>query len=329
MQAAECGSVRTGLYAYNDASWIERLMSTEDHAKREKVQREKGYQAGLKKDNQLGDKEKAQRCHLRSQLRYLGSKAPAPESAFAAEAARSGRIPRLRAARQADFWFGRPLRCSAGRIARGANLWSFRGVLCIRSRHIHSELDCIGSRLRPQVVHASLQAQLPAVEMHGRELRGRAISHVNIQALTLADVRRPISGHFQDALLLDLPDRLVELFQVCGDVKALHRPIQRDKLLLQIVIPEATFQEVRDQVTIDLDELTSEHSSHVDVLRVRLKGFGVPEDLRRGRRGHRGHKQRVTQAVVGDLGFQRSPIPPAGFGRDAPEVELELALRRR
>ena len=35
---------------------------------------------------------------------------------------------------------------------------------------------------------ASLQAELPAVEVHGRELLGRAPLHVDVQGLGLADV---------------------------------------------------------------------------------------------------------------------------------------------
>eukprot|EP00443_Scrippsiella_acuminata_P106504 CAMPEP_0115588782 /NCGR_PEP_ID=MMETSP0272-20121206/8898_1 /TAXON_ID=71861 /ORGANISM="Scrippsiella trochoidea, Strain CCMP3099" /LENGTH=90 /DNA_ID=CAMNT_0003023901 /DNA_START=286 /DNA_END=555 /DNA_ORIENTATION=+ len=49
--------------------------------------------------------------------------------------------------------------------------------------HLDRELDGVGGCLRAQVVHARLQAQLPAVEVHGREFRSGGINHVDVQGL--------------------------------------------------------------------------------------------------------------------------------------------------
>mmetsp|Transcript_72695 Transcript_72695/g.210456 ORF Transcript_72695/g.210456 Transcript_72695/m.210456 type:complete len:246 (+) Transcript_72695:114-851(+) len=69
-------------------------------------------------------------------------------------------------------------------------------LLCAHRRlglvHCHCELDGIRRRLRSQVVHACLQAQLPPVEVHRGQLRRRCIHHMNVDGLGLVDVHASV-----------------------------------------------------------------------------------------------------------------------------------------
>mmetsp|Transcript_25496 Transcript_25496/g.80444 ORF Transcript_25496/g.80444 Transcript_25496/m.80444 type:complete len:257 (-) Transcript_25496:95-865(-) len=215
--------------------------------------------------------------------------------------------------------------CSFGRLRR--RLARAAGLPDLLD--IHGELDGVDGRLGPQVVHARLEAQLPAVEVHGRELRRRGVDHVDVQRLRLVDVSAPVGCHVEHDLLLDLPDGLVQLLDVRGQLKLLHAAVLGDELHAHVIRPEASLDEIAEQVPVHRHELAREHAAHVEVLRVGLEGLVVAQDLRRARRGHRCHQQRVPHAMLADLLLQPRPVPFAALGNAAPEVELELALARR
>ena len=59
---------------------------------------------------------------------------------------------------------------------------------------IQGEFDGVSRRARPQVVLASLESQLPSMEMGRSELVESRISHVDIQALRLTDEGSPSTG---------------------------------------------------------------------------------------------------------------------------------------
>ena len=74
---------------------------------------------------------------------------------------------------------------------------------------VHGELDGLGGRLGPQVVHPGLQAELPAVKVHRAHLAEVGLGDVHVEGLGLIDEGAPVRGHLQDGLLADFPDLLV------------------------------------------------------------------------------------------------------------------------
>mmetsp|Transcript_9849 Transcript_9849/g.29471 ORF Transcript_9849/g.29471 Transcript_9849/m.29471 type:complete len:237 (+) Transcript_9849:2-712(+) len=121
--------------------------------------------------------------------------------------------------------------------------------------NLHGELDCIGGSLCSQVVEAGLKTKLPAVEVHGRQLRGCRIHHVDVQRLRLVDVSATVGCHVQDNPLLDLPDGLVKLLKVGGEVQQLDAAVVSNELHTHVIGPEAPLDEVSEQVPVDLNEL--------------------------------------------------------------------------
>jgi len=61
--------------------------------------------------------------------------------------------------------------------------------------------------------------------------------------------------HVQDRPLLDLPDRLVQILQVRGQLQVLHAAIVRDQLHADVLRPQATLDEIPEQVAVHLDKL--------------------------------------------------------------------------
>lgn len=57
------------------------------------------------------------------------------------------------------------------------------GVLFLDFTVVHRELDGVGGRARAQVVHARLQALLPAVKVHASQLAKVGLANVNVQRL--------------------------------------------------------------------------------------------------------------------------------------------------
>ena len=64
---------------------------------------------------------------------------------------------------------------------------------------IDSKLDRLCGGLGAKVVHAGLRAELPAVEVHGGELRGCRIHHVDVEGLRLVDVLAALGRHVEHA----------------------------------------------------------------------------------------------------------------------------------
>ena len=70
-----------------------------------------------------------------------------------------------------------------------------------------------------------------------------------------------------------------------------------NKLLLHLVVPEASFSKVLQQMVVHNLELAREHAARVDVAGVRFDGLIVAQDLRRGSRGHGSQQKTVSDAV--------------------------------
>mmetsp|Transcript_72698 Transcript_72698/g.210469 ORF Transcript_72698/g.210469 Transcript_72698/m.210469 type:complete len:319 (+) Transcript_72698:277-1233(+) len=191
------------------------------------------------------------------------------------------------------------------------------------------ELDRVDRRLRAEVVHAGLQAELPAVEVHGGQLRRGGVHHVDVQRLGLVDVGPPVGRHVEDRALLDLPDGLVQGLDLLGEVQVLHAAVVRDEAHPHVLRPQAQLDQVAEEVAVDLHKLAGHDPAHVEVLRVGLEGLAIAQDLRRTRCGHRRHEQRVAHAMLGNLRLQAGPVPSPARRRLAPKVELQHASARR
>ena len=79
---------------------------------------------------------------------------------------------------------------------------------------IDRELNSAGGGSRAQVVHARLEALLPGVEMHAAHLAEVRLGDEDVERLRLVDERTAGSGHVDESLLGDFPDRLVEILQL-------------------------------------------------------------------------------------------------------------------
>jgi hypothetical protein len=120
--------------------------------------------------------------------------------------------------------------------------------LCKRGL-IDGELDGISLRTRAQVVHTRLQTFLPGVEVHRGELSSRRLRDVDVERLTLADVSSTIRSLIDDRFLLDLPDRLEQIFDVLGDTSyVLHASFIRDDLIANLCRPHPTLNQLLEQI---------------------------------------------------------------------------------
>mmetsp|Transcript_49808 Transcript_49808/g.61157 ORF Transcript_49808/g.61157 Transcript_49808/m.61157 type:complete len:219 (-) Transcript_49808:119-775(-) len=165
------------------------------------------------------------------------------------------------------------------------------------------------------------------MEMHRSDLGSRSVNHVDVQGLGLVDVGSAIRGHIQDHLLLDLPDRLIQLLHVVRQLQLLHAAILGNQLRSQVLVPQTCSDQILQQMAIHLNELSREYSAHVEVLRVGLKGFIVAQDLRSGCCRHRSHQQGISDATLGNLRFELGPIPSTTLWLNFPHVKLQLSLR--
>merc|ERR1719330_581787 len=221
------------------------------------------------------------------------------------------------------------------RTSRGTLLLFGRvsdALVCCRLAHFvnfNCELDGIRSRFSAEVVHASLQSNLPTMEVHGRKLGSARIDHVDVQRLGLVDVGTPVRSHVENNPLLDLPDCLVQLLQIGWEVEILNAAVVSDELHAQVLGPQLALHKIPQQVPIHLDELPGQHAPHIQILRVRLERLVVPKDLRSACSWHRGNQQRVTQTVLGNSRLQVGPVPTATARGAVPQVELQLAFTRR
>jgi hypothetical protein len=82
---------------------------------------------------------------------------------------------------------------------------------------IQSELNGIDGRASSQVVHSRLETFLPSVEVHRGQLTHRRVGQVDVERLGLVDEGTSVGGEVDDGLLADLPDGLVDRFELGRD----------------------------------------------------------------------------------------------------------------
>lgn len=103
---------------------------------------------------------------------------------------------------------------------------------------IDSKLNSLGRRSSSQVVHASLQAFFPSIEMHTRQLSHGWCLQMNIQALTLANESSTICCQVENFFLADFPDGLIDCLYVVWDgCNILDGTIVGNDHVLHVVIP--------------------------------------------------------------------------------------------
>ena len=62
------------------------------------------------------------------------------------------------------------------------------------------------------------------------------------------------SCHIEHRALLDLPDRLVQFFQVRRHLQVLYASIVSDQLHPHVIVPQASLDEVSKQMSVDLNK---------------------------------------------------------------------------
>ena len=153
--------------------------------------------------------------------------------------------------------------------------------LVVLDLRLKGELNGISSGLGAEVVHARLEALAPAVEVHGRDLGGVRINHVDVEGLALVNVGASVGGHVQDALLLDFPRGLVHLANVLWDgFNGLDGPFVTENVVLHGQAPQVQRNEVLHQVLVQHHELTGQGPTNVQVGGEGFEALVVPEDLR-------------------------------------------------
>jgi len=92
------------------------------------------------------------------------------------------------------------------------------------------------------------------------------LSHVDVEALALANKRPAVRGLVDDDLLLDLPHRLVQVLELLGQSShALHAAAVGDDLVAHLRGPQAALDQVLEQVLVDHGELASQHAAVIHV----------------------------------------------------------------
>ena len=135
---------------------------------------------------------------------------------------------------------------------------------------IDRELQRLCGGPRPEIVHARLQALLPAVEVHARELAHCWCLEVDVEGLGLANVRATIRREVDNLLLRDLPDGLVDRLDLRGDVgNVLDRSVMSDDEVLHVIVPETEINELAQEPWADDLELASKNTTGIDVAEVR------------------------------------------------------------
>ena len=195
---------------------------------------------------------------------------------------------------------------------------------------VDGELDGGGGGHGAEVVHAGLQTHLPAGEVHAGELAHGGLLHVDVERLRLIDEGTTVRGHLQ-MLRWEISQtvlyRALMSVRDVGDV--LDRTTLGDDAVLHVVGPETKVDEILQQPRVDDLELTSQHTTGVDVGRVGLEAFVEAQNLTRywqwawarpadccGRRS----------AAI--LAFEGGPVPEVS-GRRVPHVILQDSLRGR
>ncbi len=103
---------------------------------------------------------------------------------------------------------------------------------------VDGELDSLRGGPRAEVVHARLEAFLPAVEVHARQLAECRRLEMHVERLALADERAAVRREVEHFLLADLPDGFVDRLDVIRDRwDVLHGAIVRNDHVLHVVVP--------------------------------------------------------------------------------------------
>src|SRR5688572_18775333 len=177
---------------------------------------------------------------------------------------------------------------------------------------------------RAQVV-GRLEALLPGVQVHRAELADRRGLDEEVEGLALVEVRPARGGHVEQGAHRELPHRAVEQAQVLGDLlDLLDRALGALDELADALGPEAARLEVVHEILVDHEEVAREGLALEEVRELRLDALVAAGD--RGDRGRRRDREqeRVAETVLRDARLQLVPALDLR-GRDAPQVELQLA----
>ncbi len=136
----------------------------------------------------------------------------------------------------------------------------------LQNARVDGELDGLGCRPCPEVVHTRLQPLPPTIEVHARQLAECGRLKVDVQALALANEGTTISGEINDFLLANLPHRLVDGLDVIGNVRnVLDGAIVCNDHVLHVIVPETKVNQFTEEPRANDLEFTGEHTTSINV----------------------------------------------------------------
>jgi len=147
------------------------------------------------------------------------------------------------------------------------------------------------SRSSAEIIHAGLEAFLPAVKMHTCQLPDGGTGKMNVQTLALVNVCTAISGQVDNLLLTDLPHSFVDRFDIGRDIRdILDGATVSNDHVLHVIVPKPKRNEFLHQPRVGNLELSCQNPACIDVARVRLEALIKPENLARAGSRHRSNQ---------------------------------------
>mmetsp|Transcript_52724 Transcript_52724/g.60590 ORF Transcript_52724/g.60590 Transcript_52724/m.60590 type:complete len:237 (+) Transcript_52724:318-1028(+) len=198
-------------------------------------------------------------------------------------------VQRLRSAIQTLRWCGGCGGCF--KLRRRSSCVARAAIRVLQLLDVDSELDCVHGRSSAEVVHACLQALLPCVKVHGRQLADLWGLKEQVERLALVNVLSTRSSHVNEVLLANLPHDFVQVLQVLWHFgNTLHRAVSCNDLVSKIFAPQTTLYQIHHQILVHDGEFTTQNATKVDIRRERFEALVVAENLRCGGRRHRSHE---------------------------------------
>src|SRR6266403_1054368 len=110
---------------------------------------------------------------------------------------------------------------------------------------VERKLDRLCRRARAEVVHTSLEAALPTIEMHTCQLTSCWCLKMHVKALTLANECAAVRRQVEHLLLRDLPYGLVDRLDVRRNLRnCLDRAVVGDDPVFHVIIPKLEVDEL-------------------------------------------------------------------------------------
>jgi hypothetical protein len=146
----------------------------------------------------------------------------------------------------------------------------------------------------------------------------------------LANIWSSSSGSFDQHLLRDLPNGLVDIFVFLWKVwNLLYGTLVSNKSISSLGIPHVQIDQILYEMRVNADKLSGKNSSGVDICGIWLETFIVSHDLSSGSCRHWCHKKRVSSSMLHNFFSKTIPVIPISSWLLIPKIELEFAFTKR